>query len=439
MTKDNPWDELGDSADKKKSSTDKKKKFVSDFFSSKKNFDCDDNYIDSEDIEDDVDNENDADSSKIEEDYKHINTRSCKDSKSGKTSGFKCSDDENDTCECDFINCVNNFLKKTPLSFRIKKNFQLFVGVVSIITVLWLISGFYTVKQEESAIIMRFGKYVREENAGLHYHLPFPIEEAVKEATRRVRVIKIGGDESDIKNKEISEGLALTGDENIVNLELNVQWRIDDLKKFVFNVRDKQQTIYDATQSAIREVVSKRKLATILTSGRSEIEEEAKQLLQQMLNSYNMGVTVLLVQMLKIDPPSQVIDSFRDVQTARVDKESEINKAYKYKNDILPKVRGEAGKIIEDAHGYATSIVNRAKGDVSRFNQVYAQYKNAPFITRKRMYLDVMEELFNENKITIVDESVKNIFLSNKNDNKDEGDKQKEKVVSNSAVIENNE
>ena len=189
---------------------------------------------------------------------------------------------------------------------------------------------------------------------------------------------------------------------------------IDFLKKFVFNVRDREQTIYDATQSVAREVISKRQLASILTSGRGEIEEEIKKLLQEMLNYYDMGVNILVVQMLKIDPPAQVIDSFRDVQTARVDKESEINKAYKYKNDILPKVRGEAGKMIEDANGYAIAVVNRAKGDASRFNQVYEQYKNAPFVTRKKMYLDAMEELFSKNKITIVDENVKNVFLDSK-------------------------
>ena len=214
-------------------------------------------------------------------------------------------------------------------------SFKVFLILLCGVFVLWLVSGLYTVRQEENAIIMRFGKYVRDVDSGLHYHIPYPIEEVVKEATTRVRVLKIGGDDSN--NSKLGEGWALTGDENIVNLELNVQWKIDDLKKFVFSVRDKEQTIYDATQSAIREVISRRKLADILTSGRGEIEEETKKLLQEMLNSYNMGVNILVVQMLKIDPPAQVIDSFRDVQTARVDKESEINKAYKYKNDILPR------------------------------------------------------------------------------------------------------
>ena len=419
MTDDNPWDELGKDSNKK-SVTDKKKKSISDFFGSKKTFsDSNNENINKSKKNDNKNNEKKNNNDKnLNNDFYHSNKNDCEDSN-------------------EFINYINNFLEKMPFNFKIKKNFHLFLTVISIITVLWFASGFYTVRQEENAIVMRLGKYVREEGAGLHYHLPFPIESVIKEATKRIRVIKIGGNESDSKNKELGEGWALTGDENIVNLELNVQWKIDDLKKFVFNVRDKQQTIYDATQSAIREVISKRKLASILTSGRSEIEEEAKQLLQQMLNSYDMGVTVLLVQMLKIDPPLQVIDSFRDVQTARVDKESEINKAYKYKNDILPKVRGEAGKIIEDARGHATSIVNRAKGDVLRFNQVYEQYKNAPFITRKRMYLDTMEELFNDSKITIVDENVKNVFLDGKNINQQEEKKKEEKIAVN--FTENNE
>ena len=320
----------------------------------------------------------------------------------------------------------NNNKNKTKVG-----NFQVFLLFICGIFALWLISGFYIVRQEENAIVMRFGKYVRDVESGLHYHIPYPVEDVVKEATTRVRVLKIGGDDN--ASTKLGEGWALTGDENIVNLELNVQWKIDDLKKFVFSVRDKEQTIYDATQSAIREVISRRKLADILTSGRGEIEEETKKLLQDMLNSYNMGVNVLVVQMLKIDPPAQVIDSFRDVQTARVDKESEINKAYKYKNDILPKVKGEAGKIVEDAKGYAISVVNRAKGDASRFNQVYEQYKNAPFVTRKRMYLDVMEGLFNKNQITIVDENVKNVFLDGKDLNS------KEKIAVDSVNEDNSD
>ena len=307
--------------------------------------------------------------------------------------------------------------------FSGRSNFQFFLSGVILMFFLWLASGFYVVRQEESGIVMRFGKYVREVDSGLHYRLPFPIEEVIKGAIKRVRILKIGGDFENSGNssasfgtrqdKELGEGWALTGDENIVNLELNVQWKIRDLKKFVFSVRDKEQTIYDATQSVVREVVSKMKLADILTSGRGVIEEESRKLLQQMLDDYNMGVDILVVQMLRIDPPSQVVDSFRDVQTARIDKESEINRAYKYRNDIYPKVKGEAGKIIEDANGYAIAVVNKAKGDASRFNQVYEQYKNAPFVTRKRMYLEAMENIFNKNKITIVDDNVKNVFLSN--------------------------
>ncbi|GEM_PF-1037520 len=309
--------------------------------------------------------------------------------------------------------------------FSGRSNFQFFLSGVILMFFLWLASGFYIIRQEESGIVLRFGKYVRDVDSGLHYHLPYPIEEVAKGAIKRVRILKIGGDFggagnpssssagfNGVQDKELGEGWALTGDENIVNLELNVQWKIIDLKKFIFGVRDKEQTIYDATQSVVREVVSKMKLADILTSGRGVIEEESKKLLQQMLDDYNMGVEVLVVQMLRIDPPSQVVDSFRDVQTARVDKESEINKAYKYRNDIIPKVKGEAGKIIEDANAYSIAVVNKANGEASRFNQIYEQYKNAPFVTRKRMYLDAMSNILDKNKITIVDDNVKNVFLN---------------------------
>ena len=381
----NPWDDLGevkDSKKKSKSSTDRKKTSVDDFSYKNKNKNID------------IDNDSNFFDDFFNNFFGFFNQ-----------SNEKIKNNLNENNQNG-----NNFLNFSNLKF--------FFVVIFCISVLWLFSGFYTVKQEEGAIIMRFGKYVREEGSGLHYHLPYPIEEVIKEKTTRVRVIKIGGDEN-VRDNKLGEGWALTGDENIVNLELNVQWKVSDLKKFILSVRDKEQTIYDATQSAIREVISRRKLASILTSGRSEIEEETKQLLQQMLDSYNIGVNVIVVQMLKIDPPAQVIDSFRDVQTARVDKESEINKAYKYKNDIIPKVRGEAGKIIEDANGYAIAIVNKAQGDAVRFNYFYNQYKNAPFITRKRMYLDVMENLFENNSITIIDDNVKNVFLDSKNINED--------------------
>ena len=387
---DNPWDEL-DKSNKNKSTDDNGS--VVDFLGLKRKKKTSQKVLDSTNISLGVE----------------------KNSLSKDESFYRNDDKSYNKNDNDFSNNLNQLFNTPLFPFKFKKNFQLFLSGIVVFLFFWLLSGFYTIRQEENAVVMRFGRYVRDATAGLHYHLPYPIENVAKEAITRVRVLKIGGDGyvNNRIDKDLGEGWALTGDENIVNLELNVQWKIDDLKKFIFKVRDREQTIYDATQSAIREVLSKRKLADILTSGRGEIEEETKKLLQEMLNSYDIGVNILVVQMLKIDPPSQVLDSFRDVQTARVDKESEINKAYKYKNDILPKVRGEAGKIREDANGYAIAVINNAKGDASRFNQIYEQYKTAPFITRKRMYLDTMEELFAKNKITIVDDNVKNVFLDN--------------------------
>ena len=419
----NPWDDLNSDNDNEKCNKSneynslkpdvEEKAFMSGFFGLKRS----DKELNSENSKNSGGGEfgvsfNKSNNSDKKSSNKENDKKLKKDKNSISSNGFKDSSDG-------IFDDINNILEKVPfLNFRIKKNIQLFLMFFVVIVLLWFCSGFYIIRPEENAIVLRFGKYIREEQAGLHYHLPFPIENVIKEATTRVRIIKIGGENSTYlnnNNRELDKSWALTGDENIVNLELNIQWKIDNLKQFVFNVRDRELTIYDAAQSAIREVISKRKLADILTSGRGEIEEETKKLLQDMLNSYNLGVNILVVQMLKIDPPAQVIDSFRDVQTARVDKESEINKAYKYKNDVLPKVKGEAGKIIEDANGYAIFIINKAKGDVSRFNQVYEQYKNAPFITRKRMYLEAMEELFANNKITIIDDNVKNVFLGEKN------------------------
>jgi membrane protease subunit HflK len=308
-----------------------------------------------------------------------------------------------------------DFLSFDSFDKIIKNIFLVIIGIICI----WLMSGFYVVQQEEKALILRFGKFARENGPGLHYHIPYPIESIVKEVVTRIRVIKIGDDYSYKKRQDVqSDNFILTGDENMVDMVFEVHWRIADLKAFVFNIRDGQTTIQQAAKSTIREVVSREKLSDILTSNRSKIEKDAKLLLQEIMSSYNSGVEIELVQILKLDPPRQVIDAFRDVQTARVDKESEINKAYIYENDVLPNARGEAGKIIEDADSYYISITNEAKGESERFNKIYEQYKNAPYVTRKRIYLETMAKVFKDNNTTLVDDNVKNIILNMSSDNK---------------------
>jgi membrane protease subunit HflK len=312
-----------------------------------------------------------------------------------------------------------NFKNFEPKKFLRKSSV---LKIICIVIGIWLATGFYIVKQEERAIVLRFGRYVRNADAGLHYSLPYPFELVIKEAVTRIRILKVGEEFGQLKsaNNRLTENLMLTGDENIVDLAFEVQWRIKNLQDFIFNVREKEITIEDSSQSAIREVIGKTKLAAILTNARSAIEEEAKSGLQKILDSYNFGVEITLVQMLRADPPTQVIDSFRDVQTARVDKESTINKAYAYENNVIPNAIGEAGKINEDAESYAVQKINKAKGDSLMFSQIYDQYRLAPYVTRKRLYLEAMEDLFKNGSITVVDDSLKSVVFIDKKGNSEQ-------------------
>jgi membrane protease subunit HflK len=300
-------------------------------------------------------------------------------------------------------------------------NKQFVLLAVTILFAIWLSTGVYIVKQEEKGIILRFSKYVRDAQPGLNYKIPYPVETIIKEPVARVRTIRVGESQASSFHNSLSskynsnsstENLMLTGDENIINVVFEIQWKIDDLKKFAFNVKDQGVTLQDAAKSAIRDVISQQKLASILTNNRAKIEEDIKTLLQEILNSYNIGVEIVLVQMLKSDPPVQVIDAFKDVQTARVDKESEINKALAYENEVVYLAKGEAKRIVEEAKSYATKTINDATGNVARFDKIYEQYKNYPYATRQRMYIETMEDVFSKNQASIVDSNIKNVIIS---------------------------
>lgn len=318
--------------------------------------------------------------------------------------------------------------KKSKESFNKNINpLNLVAGILILITLLWLATGFFIVAPEEQAIVLRLGRYHRTANSGLNYKLPEPIEQVFKAQVTRVKTIKIGVDDGfkqsvgsqymrqkrqvlmhttapDVKSSErLEESLMLTGEENIVDVEFQIQWVINDLQKYFFNVKDQEMSVYDTGRSVIREVIGTTKLETILTSGRGAIEKQTQETLQAILDMYNSGVKIVLVQMLKADPPARVIDSFRDVQTARVDKESKINEAQAYANSIIPVARGEARKMIADAEGYALQVVNEAYGNASKFTSILEEYSRAKFVTRQRLYIDAMSVLFKNAKINVVD------------------------------------
>ena len=290
---------------------------------------------------------------------------------------------------------------KTPDA---KKPIALFIiGVIAI----WALSGFYRVDADEQGVVLRFGKYTNMTQPGLNYHLPFPIESVMTPKVTRVNRVDVGfrssgdsarGSVNDIKD----ESAMLTGDENIVDINYSVFWVIKDASKFIFNIQDPINTIKVVAETAMREIIARKKIQVILTQGRAEIENETQKIMQQILDSYNAGVEITQVQAQKSDPPAQVIDSFRDVQAAKADKERSQNEAQAYANDIIPRARGEAAKIIQDAEAYKREVVAQAEGEASRFIAIYNEYAKAKVVTQERMYLETMEKVLSGvNKIII--------------------------------------
>jgi membrane protease subunit HflK len=274
--------------------------------------------------------------------------------------------------------------------------------------ILWALSGFYRVDADEQGVVLRFGKYTNMTQPGLNYHLPYPIESVMTPKVTRVNRVDIGfrssGDVSrSAAISEIKEESAmLTGDENIVDINYSVFWVIKDAGKYLFNVQDPQGTIKAVAETAMREIIARKKIQSILTQGRTDIETEAHKIMQQILDQYNSGVEVTQVQAQKSDPPAQVIDSFRDVQAAKADKERQQNEAQAYANDVIPRARGEAAKIVQDAEAYKREVVAQAEGEASRFIAIYNEYAKAKTVTQERMYLETMEKVLSGvNKIII--------------------------------------
>ena len=264
------------------------------------------------------------------------------------------------------------------------------VGAVALI-----LSSIYTVDQTEEALVLRLGEYKRTAAPGLNFKLPTPIETFIKQETKVVKKTDIGG------NSQTS--LMLTGDENIVDINFTVLWRISDLKDFVFEVDDTPVAVRAVAESAMREVIGKNKLEEIITTGRLDITLAVRDLMQDTLNEYEAGVEVVEVQLQKADPPSAVVDSFRDVVNAAQDAETKVNQATAVQNNIVPVARGEAAQIIQNAEAYKGRVVAEAEGEAQRFKLVLEEYKAAPRVTRERIYLETIEEVYGPAEKIILD------------------------------------
>ena len=276
-------------------------------------------------------------------------------------------------------------------------NWLAFMSVVALVAILAFSSFTFRVDPDELGVVMRFGKVDRQEAPGLHFRLPYPIEEVRLPKVTRQNIIEIGmrtgatgrGGTRDIPE----ESLMLTGDENIVDVDFVVYWRIKDAQRYLFNIQNPDSTVKEVAESAMREVVGQSNIAPILTEARQKTEQAVQKLMQEVLDNYGSGIRVDQVQLQKVDPPAQVIDAFRDVQAARADKEKLQNEAFAYANKIVPEARGEAEKILQTAKGYQQQTIAEATGQTARFLKVYEEYKKAPEVTRKRLYLETMERV----------------------------------------------
>jgi membrane protease subunit HflK len=281
-----------------------------------------------------------------------------------------------------------------------------------IILGLWLASGFYRVLPDEQGVVLRFGKYVNQTQPGLHYHLPYPIETAVTPKVTRVNRIDVGYRSAADTGRATSvsdvpeESLMLTGDENIVDIDYSVFWIIKDAGKFLFNIQAPEDTVKSVAETAMREVIARYDIQSILTEGRAQVEIDTQQIMQEILDSYDSGISITQVQTQKADPPNQVIDAFRDVQAAKADKERAQNEAESYANDVIPRARGEAAQVLQQAEAYKREVVALAEGEASRFLSIYNEYRKAKTVTQERMYLETMEKVMADiNKIIIDKES----------------------------------
>lgn len=283
------------------------------------------------------------------------------------------------------------------------------VGLVILgLILVWLGLGFYKVDTDENATVLYFGKFYTITTPGLNYHIPYPFGQVIKRSVTSVNTEEFGFSsnlkKSDKRNLD-AESLMLTGDENIVDIEFQIQWQIADIKDFVFNIAEPNLTIRKATESAMREIIARTPIASALSDGKEKIEQETKNLLQETLDSYGAGVRIVLVQLRRVDPPAQVIDAFRDVQTAKADKEKEINQAQSYANDVIPRARGAAAQMIEQASAYSQEVVTNAEGEAGRFLAVYNQYSKAKQVTKKRIYLETMEKIYRDMDKVFIDKS----------------------------------
>ncbi|PTN12628.1 FtsH protease activity modulator HflK [Nitrosomonas aestuarii] len=275
--------------------------------------------------------------------------------------------------------------------------------IIGLLLVVWVASGFYIVNEGHRGVVLRFGAYVDTTPAGLRWHMPYPIETVELVNVSQVRTIEIGY-RNNVRSKVLRESLMLTDDENIIDIQFAVQYILNNPEQFLFNNRDPDDSVLQAAETAIRQIIGKSKMDFVLYEGREQVAAAATVLMQEILDRYKIGIAISRVTMQNAQPPEQVQAAFDDAVKAGQDRERQKNEGQAYANDVIPRARGNAARLIEESEGYKERVIASAIGDASRFSQLVEEYSKAPTVTRERLYLDMMQQVLSSTSKIMVDQ-----------------------------------
>ncbi|MBL6864278.1 MAG: FtsH protease activity modulator HflK [Rhodospirillales bacterium] len=282
--------------------------------------------------------------------------------------------------------------------------------LILVAAVIWLGTGFYRVQPSEQGVELLFGKFVKTTTPGLNYWFPAPVGQVFRPDVTNTNITSVGFRQigtNTSRNSSVrdipEESLMLTGDQNIIDIDYQVQWRIKNAADFLFNIRNPDETVKLASESAIREIIGQNTLEDALAKQRQQVESQTHEVLQKILDSYGAGVFIDSVKLQKVEPPKQVIDAFNDVQRAKQDRERQQNEAQAYANDIIPKAKGEAERMIQEATAYKEKLTREAEGEAKRFLSVYEAYKGGKQVTRSRLFLERMQQVLKDSEKVIID------------------------------------
>jgi len=279
--------------------------------------------------------------------------------------------------------------------------------IVVIVALIWVGSGFYIVDASQRGVVLRFGKQVEVTEAGPRWHLPYPIETVEVVNLSQVRTVEVGYREN-VKNKMLKESLMLTDDENIIDIQFAVQYFLKDPGEYLFNNRATDENVRQAAETSIREVVGRSKMDFVLYEGREQVAASTTKLMQDILDKYKSGIIVSKITMQNAQPPEQVQAAFDDAVKAGQDRERQKNEGQAYANDVVPKAKGAAARLMQEADGYKQSVIANAEGDASRFKQILVEYEKAPSVTRERMYIDMMQQILTSSSKVLIDQKTGN-------------------------------